>query len=80
LVSGDFCETPICCPISITWTSVSGGNIMAAHLMLNRSPYNGSEEEFAEASAELLAFVRMDVLNRVVCRFSLAFIANSGRR
>lgn len=59
--------------------SASGGNIMAAHRMLNWDRYIGSEEEFAEASEELLACVRMDVRNHVVRRFPLAFIANFGR-
>ena len=61
-------------------TSVSGGSIMAAHLMLHWDRYNGSEEEFAEAAEELLAFVRMDVRNRVVRRFPLAFATNCARR
>ncbi|MGI9471453.1 MAG: patatin-like phospholipase family protein [Rubripirellula sp.] len=57
-------------------TSVSGGSIMAAHLLLNWDRYNGTDEEFEQAAEELLTFVRMDVRNRVVRRFPLAFLGN----
>ena len=60
-------------------TSVSGGSIVAAHLVLNWQRYNGSEDEFDEASAELIDFVRLDVRNRVVRRFPLAVVANGLR-
>ena len=40
-------------------TSVSGGSIMAAHLVLNWHRYTGSAEEFDQAAAQLLAFTRM---------------------
>jgi predicted acylesterase/phospholipase RssA len=50
-------------------TSVSGGSILAAHLVLHWDRYNGSPHEFDAAAAELLAFVRLDVRNRVVRRF-----------
>ena len=60
-------------------TSVSGGSIMAAHLVLNWQRYNGSEEDYDEAAAELIDFVRLDVRNRVVRRFPLAVVANSLR-
>jgi len=52
-------------------TSVSGGSIFAAHLMLNWGRYNGSPEEFAAAASELIAFVRLDVRNRILRRFPL---------
>jgi predicted acylesterase/phospholipase RssA len=55
-------------------TSVSGGSIFAAHLALNWDRYNGSESEFDAAAAELLAFVRMDVRNRIIRRFPLSFV------
>ena len=57
-------------------TSVSGGSIMAAHLVLNWQRYTGSERDYDEAAAELLDFVRLDVRNRVVRRFPLAVVAN----
>lgn len=52
-------------------TSVSGGSIMAAHLVLNWDRYNGSPSEFDTAADELLSFVRMDVRNRITRRFPL---------
>lgn len=52
-------------------TSVSGGSIMAAHLALNWDRYTGSPKEFDAAAAELLAFTRLDVRNRILRRFPL---------
>ena len=46
-------------------TSVSGGSIIAAHLVLNWDRYNGSPTEFEAAACELLSFVRLDVRNRI---------------
>lgn len=54
-------------------TAVSGGSIFAAHLGLNWGRYNGSTREFDAAASELLAFVRMDVRNRIVRRYPLGF-------
>jgi predicted acylesterase/phospholipase RssA len=53
--------------------SVSGGSIVAAHLVLNWARYNGSPNEFDAAAAEVLSFLRLDVRNRIVRRFPLAF-------
>src|SRR3954454_2757612 len=53
-------------------TSVSGGSVLAAHLALNWDRYNGSAGEFEAAAAEVLAFIRMDVRNRIVRRYPLA--------
>jgi predicted acylesterase/phospholipase RssA len=53
-------------------TSVSGGSVFAAHLVLNWDRYNGSPKDFDEAAAELLSFVRLDIRNRIVRRFPLA--------
>src|SRR6516164_9640289 len=53
-------------------TSVSGGSIFAAHLVLNWGRYNGSPEDFEAAASELIAFVQLDVRNRIVRRFPLA--------
>lgn len=61
-------------------TSVSGGSIFAAHLVLNWSRYNGSDSEFDAAAAELLAFVRLDVRNRIVRRCPFAMLAPWPRR
>jgi predicted acylesterase/phospholipase RssA len=61
-------------------TSVSGGSVLAAHLVLNWERYNGSAGEFDAAAAELLAFVRMDVRNRIIRRYPLALAACGPRR
>ena len=61
-------------------TSVSGGSIIAAHLCLNWGRYNGSPSEFDAAAAELLAFVRLDVRNRIVRRYPLGFLLRGPRR
>src|SRR5207237_4857414 len=52
-------------------TSVSGGSVFAAHLVLNWDLYNGSSNDFEAAAAKLLAFVRMDVRNRIARRVLL---------
>ena len=54
-------------------TSVSGGSILAAHLVLNWGRYNGSVGEFEAAASELLSFVRLDVRNRIVRRVPLTY-------
>jgi predicted acylesterase/phospholipase RssA len=61
-------------------TAVSGGSIFAGHLGLNWSRYNGSESEFDAAAAELLAFVRLDVRNRIVRRYALGLALHWPRR
>lgn len=61
-------------------TAVSGGSIMAAHLGLNWGRYNGSTNEFDAAAAELLAFVRLDVRNRILRRYPLALPLKGLRR
>jgi predicted acylesterase/phospholipase RssA len=40
-------------------TSVSGGSILAAHLVLNWHLYTGSLKDFDAAAAELLRFVQL---------------------
>src|SRR5277367_884894 len=52
-------------------TSVSGGSILAAHVVLNWDRYNGSANEFDAAAREFLEFVRLDVRNRITRRFPL---------
>ena len=61
-------------------TSVSGGSIMAAHLVLNWDRYSGSPEEFDRAASQLLAFVRLDVRNRMLRRFPLGLLVRGPRR
>jgi len=60
-------------------TSVSGGSILAAHLVLNWDRYNGPPEEFEKAAKEVLDFVRMDVRNRIVRRYPFAALATAPR-
>src|SRR5205823_6156401 len=61
-------------------TSVSGGSIFAAHLVLNWGRYNGSANEFDAAAAEFLSFVRLDVRNRIIRRFPLTLPLRWPRR
>lgn len=60
-------------------TSVSGGSIFAAHLVLNWGRYNGSPGEFEAAASEFLAFMRLDVRNRIARRFPLALPIRGAR-
>jgi len=53
--------------------AVSGGSILAAHLVLNWDRYNGTDAEFAEAAGEVIRFVQHDVRNRIVRRLPLLF-------
>jgi predicted acylesterase/phospholipase RssA len=48
--------------------SVSGGSILAAHLVLNWDRYNATDKDFADAASEILTFVSVDVRNRIVRR------------
>lgn len=61
-------------------TSVSGGSILAAHLVLNWGRYTGSPSEFDAAANELLSFVTLDVRNRIVRRFPLGLTVRWVRR
>src|SRR5271165_2151737 len=61
-------------------SAVSGGSVIAAHLVLNWDRYNGSPNEFEAAASELLAFVRLDVRNRITRRFPLSLPLRWQRR
>jgi len=61
-------------------TSVSGGSIIAAHLCLNWQRYTGSAEEFDAAAAELLAYIQLDVRNRILRRFPLGLAVRPLRK
>src|SRR5262245_12348887 len=61
-------------------TSVSGGSIFAAHLVLNWERYNGSPSEFDAVASEFLSFVRLDVRNRILRRFPLTLPLRWPRR
>ncbi|MDF1745885.1 MAG: patatin-like phospholipase family protein, partial [Gimesia sp.] len=58
-------------------TSVSGGSILAAHLLLNWDRYCGTDAEFELAADEIIQFTKMDVRNRIVRRFPFSSTANS---
>lgn len=51
--------------------SVSGGSVLAAHLVLNWERYNGDDKSFAEAADEIIKFVRFDLRNHIVRRLPL---------
>jgi predicted acylesterase/phospholipase RssA len=54
--------------------SVSGGSILAAHLVLNWDRYTADDERFEEAASEILKFVQFDVRNHVVRRLPLQYV------
>jgi hypothetical protein len=49
--------------------SVSGGSVLAAHLVQNWERYTGTAEDFESAADELVRFVQSDVRGRIVRRF-----------
>jgi predicted acylesterase/phospholipase RssA len=51
--------------------SVSGGSILAAHLVLNWDRYNGDETSFSEATSEIVKFAQFDLRNHIVRRLPL---------
>lgn len=51
--------------------SVSGGSILAAHLVLNWDRYNGDDKDFADAASEVVKFVQFDVRNHIVRRLPM---------
>ena len=53
--------------------SVSGGSILAAHLVLNWDQYNGDEQRFTEAAAQIVKFVQFDVRNHIARRLPLLY-------
>ena len=59
--------------------SVSGGSIIAAHLIYRWSEYTSPDDsEFEKAAAELIAFTQQDVRGKIVRRLPLLVLA--GRR
>jgi predicted acylesterase/phospholipase RssA len=60
-------------------TAVSGGSILAAHLVLNWDKFNGTDAEFNAAADKLLDFIRLDIRNRIVRRYPFA-VAGSALR
>jgi predicted acylesterase/phospholipase RssA len=55
--------------------SVSGGSILAAHLVLNWGRYTGSTADFDGAAKELLDLVRSDLRGRVVRRWLFGLLS-----
>ena len=53
-------------------TSVSGGSVLAAHLVLNWDRYTGTPDQFDAVAAEVIKFTRLDVRNRIVRRWPLS--------
>ena len=53
--------------------SVSGGSILAAHLVLNWDRYNGDDASFSAASDEMVRFAQFDLRNRIVRRLPMQF-------
>ena len=51
--------------------SVSGGSILAAHLVLNWDRYNGDDKRFTAAASEIVRFVQFDVRNHIVRRLPM---------
>jgi predicted acylesterase/phospholipase RssA len=54
--------------------SVSGGSILATHLVLNWNRYCGDDESFGEAASEIVRFVQFDVRNHIVRRLPLQWL------
>ncbi len=55
--------------------SVSGGSIIAAHLVLNWERYTGSREEFEAAANELVEFTQQDLRGSIVRPWLFSFLA-----
>lgn len=56
--------------------SVSGGSVMAAHLIYRWDEYTSSDDAtFEKAASELIAFTQQDVRGKIVRRLPLLFLA-----
>lgn len=54
--------------------SVSGGSILAAHLLLNWEKYNGTEDDFEEMAEEVIKFTQSDLRGRVIRKWILSWL------
>lgn len=54
--------------------SVSGGSILATHLVLNWDRYTGDNKSFNEAAAEIVRFAQFDVRNHIVRRYPMLYV------
>jgi predicted acylesterase/phospholipase RssA len=57
--------------------SVSGGSILAAHLVLNWEHYNGDDERFDAAAEQIVKFVQFDVRNHIVRRLPFLYVVSA---
>lgn len=55
-------------------SAVSGGSIIAAHLVLNWEAYNGTDAQFETAAQELIRFVQTDIRGNIIRRWFLGWI------
>ena len=56
--------------------AVSGGSILAAHLVQNWARYNGSWDQFERAAREVIEFGQIDLRGRIVRRWLLGAIVS----
>jgi predicted acylesterase/phospholipase RssA len=54
--------------------AVSGGSILAAHLVLHWEHYVGSKEDFDKAAQEIIQFVQNDIRGQVIRRWIFAWL------
>jgi predicted acylesterase/phospholipase RssA len=54
--------------------SVSGGSILAAHLVLNWEKYTGSEEDFEAMAEQVIRLTKSDVRGRVIRKWILSWL------
>ncbi len=60
--------------------SVSGGSILAAHMVQNWPQYNGTDREFEAAAQDLVGFAQSDVRGRIIRRWLLSRVLPFFRR
>jgi len=60
-------------PLVTDIASVSGGSILAAHLVLNWDRYTADAASFDAVAGEVVRFVQHDIRNRIVRRLPLLF-------
>ena len=54
--------------------SVSGGSILAAHLVLNWEKYTGSDDDFEEMAGQVVQLARSDVRGKVIRKWILSWL------
>jgi len=59
--------------------SVSGGSIIAAHLVLNWERYTGNSDDFDASARELVEFTLSDLRGSIVLSWLFSFLAPSVR-